>query len=47
MGKTIRRNDEEIDYEDFKIKRKENKKRELNRKLKTLKFQRELQQETE
>ena len=47
MGKTIRRNDEEIDFEDFKIKRKENKKRELNRKLKTLKFQRELQQETE
>lgn len=47
MGKTIRRNDDEIDYEDFKLKRKENKKRELNRKLKTLKFQRELQQEKE
>ena len=47
MGKTIRRNDDNIDYDDFNEKRKENKKRDLNRKLKTLKFQRQLQGEEE
>jgi hypothetical protein len=47
MGKTIRRNDDDIDYHDFNDKRKENKKREINRKLKTLKYQRQLQGEDE
>lgn len=42
MGKTIRHNDE-YDYETVEHLKKENKKRDTARKLKTLKFHKKLQ----